>query len=350
MMTMESTIQLKQQIIEMNISKKEAFLNLKLYKKENKDRASLRGQHQLLARYLINFFIEEWNSRTIEERQKGFFLFSNNSSLSQLCDCSVRSIRNQIKRLIEFGLLEGSERTKRGIQVWINPHSIIDFSSPDKKEIQGLVLEPSVKEERTINVDSLATQRTDEKNTEEQHSTGSVYDHSWFLMKDPVCCSDLAKNFWRHAKKCIYPELEVAPNREKAIIDLIERNFKIQYTGWKGELVDLYFKSLAYLERVREWFKDHGDVFPPDPYHFFSNEKEGFRFWKLERIDHRKTRAKQIQLVRRRIRLECLRFAQGLINTTKIELLTRHLKWIDSNQNLQLSEWFLSKSHKLYSL
>lgn len=347
---MESTLLNNQKIHEMNISLRDAFLNLKSFKNQLKGKAKLRGQHQLLARYIVKLFIEDWNSRNPEKRQKGFYLNSNHTSLSCLCDCSSRSIRNQLDRLIECGIILQTQRTRRGIQIWINPKSIIDFSALDRKDFQGLVLEPSVKEERTKNVDSLVTQRTDEKNTKEQHSTGSKPNTSWFLMSGPVCCSDLALNFWEHTKKYIYPELNFSEARDKVMVDLISEYYQRRISKEQLEPAIVHNEVLANLERARKWFKDHPKVNPPDPYHFFSIESSGFRFWKLWDFEQRKSKLKTIQLIRKRIRWDCFRQSTGQLHLNKFHLLKTHLSWIKSQGNKDLGTWFALNSHKLYSI
>ncbi|MEP1034763.1 hypothetical protein [Ekhidna sp.] len=334
----------------MNISLREAFLNLKSFKNQFRGKTKLRGQHQLLARYIMKLFIEEWNSRNIEKRQQGFYLNSNHTSLSTLCDCSSRSIRNQLNRLIECGIILETQRTRRGIQIWINPKSIIDFSTLDRKDFQGLVLEPSVKEERTKNVDSLVTQRTDEKNTKEQHSTGSKPNTSWFLMSGPVCCSDLASNLWAHAKKYIYSDKEFSESRDQAIVDLISSCYQKRLKKEHREPANLHNEVLANLEQARKWFKDHPKVNPPDPYHFFSNETSGFRFWRLWDMGKQKSKSKLLQFARRRIRWDCFRFSNGQLTLSKLKLLDKHLDWIKSIQDKELATWFAINSHKLYSI
>lgn len=334
----------------MNIPLGDAFRNLKKFKSEAKKRVSLRAQHQLTARYLIEFCVREWNKRSTDERKTGFYISTTNPSLGTLCDSHKRTIINHIKRLIEAGIVEKSERTGNGIRVWINPKAIIDFSCQEVKDQHGLVLRTSVKEERTKgDVDNFKYEKNLVKNTKEQHSTESKSSRSWFLMSGSVCCSELADRFWSHAKKYLYPDLHFSKNREKVLKELLEKNISLCLESEKGKPVDLYFKLTAYLDRARKWFKDHPEVIPPDPYHFFSMENYGFRFWKLIEYDNRRKKESASQSIKRRIRSECLKFSQGSQNTI-LSLFKRHLVLVQNERCEDLSKWFISKSHSIYSV
>lgn len=347
---MESTYQLDNKIFEMNITLDEAFKNLRKFKTEAKKRVPLKGTHQLTARYIINFFVREWDKRSVIERKKGFYIDTKNTSLATLCDCEKETIINHIKRLIQANIIEKKERTGCGIRIWVNPKAIINFSFLDMKKTHPLVPRTFVKEERTKGgVNNFKNEKNLVKNTKEQHSAESKSKESWSLMKGSVCCSELASRFWDHSRKYIYPDLQFSKNRERALKELLEKNIVLCLKGEKGKPVDLYFKLTAYLDRARKWFKDHPEVIPPDPYHFFSMEDYGFRFWKLIEYDNHRKKESINQSVKRRIRSECLKFSQGSHDSI-LSLFKRHLEMVKNANCKDLSNWFISKSHSIYSV
>jgi len=340
---MDSTYILDCSIIEQNLTIDTAFRNFKSFLEESEFKASIKQGHLALAERIIVFMIKEWSTRKPEERKLGFYLKTNTKALAKRCNSekSGRTVYNQINRLVECGVILKKERTKGGIKIWVNPKTIIDSSELKRKKIQGLVLEPSVKKERTRNVDSV------DKNTEEQHIIESNQNITWLSKIDSVSCSDLAKNFWKHAKKYLYHELSINDSREKALINLLEGCFKQKLKQWQGDLPELYFKTLYHLDKVRKWFADHPEVKIPDPYHYFSMSSCGFRFWKLEEMELVKKRKLRIQLIRKTIRIQCLNLVRS---KSRLELMKKHLHLIQSVKDLTLSEWYRSNAFNLYTI
>ena len=333
-------------VLEYNIAKKDAFNSLKSYKERSISSQRIRGSHQLLARYLLNFVIETWNESSEKERELGFCTTTNCNSLAKLCDCTSRSIRNQIKRLKETGIICRSEMTGRGLKVYLNPNAILCSFKPERKKDHPLVLEPLTVKNKTIGVDN--TTKNYPKNTEEQRVSRDTMTGLYVKCPGTGSMNEHAKVFWNFAKFKIYRDVRFTERREKVLIGLVEKLFTTKMTHSDKDLGDVYLLQMKYLSYASDWFDRHPEVLPPDPYHFFSLERSGFRFNKIEAWHNQKERNLKQRRVRVSVKNEIKNSKESLGTGLGI-MIKKHSEQISSFGTQRMNRWLINQyvNHKI---
>ncbi|WP_421874015.1 hypothetical protein [Marinoscillum sp.] len=331
--------QMPEWVLDYNIPKRDAFKSLKKFKEERISPGMLRGSHQLLARYLLNFVIENWNQSSYQDRALGFYTSSNCTSLARLCDCTPRSIRNQLMRLIDVGIVLTTEMTGRGLKVYINPEVILFSFDPDRKKDHPLVLEPDLVKNKLTGVDN--TTKNSSKNIEEHRVSRDTNDVPYVKRPGTGSISDHAKDFWTFAKRKIYWDRSFSNKRESVILELIEDLLTIKMAQSQKSLWDVYFRQMNYLSYAATWFEKHPEVTPPDPYHFFSYERKGFRFIRIEAWDNQKKINIQMRRTRLSLEKEVKQSSQATLGNGLSRMIVKHGSQIGSFENERLNKWFV---------
>lgn len=348
-----SDLVIMEEVYSMNITKKDAFNTFRKFKDSKVEPSvKLKGSHQLLARYILNFFIDSWNKRSEAQRKAGFFIKTNNTSLAKLCDCTPRTIRNQVLRLCEAKILLNSELTGRGICIWLNPNVIFDFSGSDLKKNQGLVLEPFRVKNKIASVDNSEMgaarmwSRNDKnvfKNIEGHHDSRAALSGGGGPGMGSL--SEYVGKFWTSAKDRLYPGMRFPDSREKVLIDLIASRFHMRQAESDKSPFDIYYKQMTYLDLASTWFKSHPEVIPPDPYHYFSSGLSGFRFDKIEEWEKQKQVSVSMRKSRIKIQVEAAQ-TKRLDFEDKVSIIGVHSNAIRAMRSQRLDKWFVQEYPK----
>ncbi len=328
-------------ILNSNLTKSQAQKAFKRYKSEHQHSKRFKGSHQLLGKYIISLILDSWNGKTLNDREKGFYLETNKTSLSKLCDCTPKSIYNQIARLTELEFLLKCEAIKGGLRLWVNPKTIVDSSCPGMKKIHPLSKELIVKN-KTINGDKEKIP----KNTKEQFSPGTDVQKS--VCNVPGESSEYPQKILDHLLRKIYPNQSPSMKRRRILLKLVQSNLSRKASIDQFSEFDAYYSHMKLIDKAHHWFREHPEVIPPDPYHFLSFSKSGFRLCRIEEWEKSKQRAQLLYPVRKKIINESKAIAKSDRLGRKLAKIEEQTKLLNTVNDPKFTEWYKSHFINLY--